>query len=227
MNQKTKILLKENNQFEQKNLSKESQNIMTDIVCYLRGSELTEYNQEIVRRDINDMIAEGERRGETAESVIGRDYQGFCEDIIKSFPKRTVAEKVLTAINQSTPAMSIILFIWLISKIVEVVIRKESIYNLHMTLGELLGNGILVVEAVIILKFITRMIFTNRIDSTRKLGIKKSLFLWLFLTAFIAVPVLLQTLIKSPSFLIVLPLAIILVLLPLLIGLVLDRVEKC
>lgn len=83
MNKKTKMLLKENNAFEKDNLSEHSQNVMTDIVCYLRGSDLSEYNQEVVRKDINYMIADGEKRGETVEIVVGTEFQNFCDEIIQ------------------------------------------------------------------------------------------------------------------------------------------------
>ena len=43
MNKKTKLLLKENNKLE-KTLTKESINVLTDIVVYLRGSNISEYS---------------------------------------------------------------------------------------------------------------------------------------------------------------------------------------
>lgn len=45
MNKKTKLLLKENNKL-QRSLSKDSISVLTDIVVYLRDSNISEYHQE-------------------------------------------------------------------------------------------------------------------------------------------------------------------------------------
>ena len=94
MNIKTKKLLKENNKFE-KNLSKESNEILTDIVVYLRGSAISEYHQEEVRRDISQMLFDGEKRNESVRDIIGEDYKSFCDEIVKSFPPRSKIERFL------------------------------------------------------------------------------------------------------------------------------------
>lgn len=83
MNQRTKSLLQENNQTE-KQLSDASQQVLTDIVVYLRTAPISMYRQEIVRRDITRMLLDGEARGDNASSVIGNDYQAFCDSVIAS-----------------------------------------------------------------------------------------------------------------------------------------------
>ena len=45
MNKQTKELLKENNELE-KTLDKETVDILTDIVVYIRGARISEYNQK-------------------------------------------------------------------------------------------------------------------------------------------------------------------------------------
>ena len=80
MNKATKQLLEDNNRRE-KQLSPENQKVLTDIVAYLRGSSAPMYRQEQVHQDILDMLLEGEQRGQTAEEVIGEDYQSFCDEI--------------------------------------------------------------------------------------------------------------------------------------------------
>ena len=77
MNQRTKALLHENNQTE-KQLSPAAQQILTDIVVYLRTAPISLYQQETVRRDITRMLLDGEARGAAAQEVIGNDYQAFC-----------------------------------------------------------------------------------------------------------------------------------------------------
>ncbi len=223
MNKKTKMLLNENNKFEKYNLSEHSKNVMTDIVCYLRGSDLSEYNQEVVRRDIDYMLSDGEKRGETAELVVGREYQAFCDEIVKSFPKRTIAEKIISNVNDITSAISIIAFIWLFVKVTQSIVERTSIFYLQITMGEIIGNIIAVIEAKIIFNYITRKVFDE--TNIKKNKIKYFLHSWLKLTLLLIIPVCFYVFLKSPSFPIVMPAALSIVLIPLLIGYILDKIE--
>lgn len=76
MKRNEKELRRENNLLE-KQLSKENQAILTDIVVYLKSFDISEYRVEIVRQDITNMILEGERRNLRTEDVIGPDYKAF------------------------------------------------------------------------------------------------------------------------------------------------------
>lgn len=223
MNKKTKMLLKENNKFEDNNLSEHSKNVMTDIVCYLRGSDLSEYNQEVVRRDIDYMLSDGETRGETAELVVGRDYQAFCDEIVKSFPKRTTSEKIISNINDITSAISVIAFIWLFVKVTQSIVEGNSIFHLQITLGEIIGNIIAVIEAKVIFNYITRKTFNEFNIKENKM--KFFFHSWLKLTLLMIIPVCFFVFLRSPSFPIVMPVAVCIVLIPLLIGYILDKVE--
>lgn len=92
MSRRRKQLLAGNNRMEKK-LTEESCAVLTDIVVYLRGSDISCYEQEKVRRDITQMLIDGEHRGDDAGSVIGEDYQTFCDSVIAEIPKRTLREK--------------------------------------------------------------------------------------------------------------------------------------
>lgn len=223
MNKKTKVLLKENNEFEKDNLSERSKNVMTDIVCYLRGSDLSEYNQEIVRRDINCMISDGEKRGETPELVVGTEYQEFCDEIIKSFPKRTMGEKVIEYVNTLTVSVSVIAFIWLIGKVIQAMMSGTSVFFLHISMGEIVGNVIAVIEAELAFKHITHRVFLESYQV--KSEFKKFLCLWLELMVLIIIPMCFYVLLNSPTFLVSLPVAVGFIVLPLLLGYILDLVD--
>ena len=69
MRKKTKRLLEENNQAEAA-LNEQGKKLLTDIVVYLRGSRITTWEQEQVRRDITQMLLDAQARGEQAEAVI-------------------------------------------------------------------------------------------------------------------------------------------------------------
>lgn len=88
MSKRTKELLRDNNAWEKENLSAENQQLMTNIVTYIRSAAISEYEQELVRRDVMAMLAAGEREGRSAEEVIGDDAQAFCDEVIAALPPR-------------------------------------------------------------------------------------------------------------------------------------------
>lgn len=87
-------LRKENNT-QDKGLSKENNSAMTDIVCYLRASNLCEYDIEMIRKELIGMILEAQLRGETFSHVVGDDYKGFCRELMKNGRQKTLYEKIL------------------------------------------------------------------------------------------------------------------------------------
>lgn len=69
MNKKAKKLAKENEKLD-KNISEESSEKYIDMVVYIRGSQLSDYNQEVVRQDIINMIIDGENRGDSIDTIV-------------------------------------------------------------------------------------------------------------------------------------------------------------
>ena len=221
MNKKTKALLNENNAYDEKYLSESCRNVMTDIVCYLRGSNLSEYHQETVRRDIHYMLVDGESRGETPEVIIGGDYQQFCDEIIKSFPEPTWSEKLRREVHETTLSFSIIAFIWLVGKLVEAVIKNTSLFQLSLTLGELIGGLIIVIAVKVIMNDLTRNVFLKSHASDNKY--KNGFFLWAKLTVLLTTPILCTVFLKSPSISIHLPVVVGIIIMLLVVGFVLDN----
>lgn len=64
MNSKTKKLNKQNNILDRQ-ISKKNQSIFTDMICYLRGSNISEYDIEVVRQDLTEMVLSAQKRGES------------------------------------------------------------------------------------------------------------------------------------------------------------------
>ena len=112
MNRKTKKLLQENNLLEGQ-LTPENNRTMTDLIVYLRASNTTAYQQECVRRDITEMVLEGQRRGETMEAVIGEDYKAFCDAVLSEVPKRTAGQRILSALGCGCLYVDVLAVIWL------------------------------------------------------------------------------------------------------------------
>ena len=97
MSRRVKDILKENNELE-KQLSDDGKKVLTDIVVYLRGVPVSMYEQEKVRRDITQMLIDGEKRGNSSKEVIGEDYREFCDSIVAEIPHMSIKEKVLVFI---------------------------------------------------------------------------------------------------------------------------------
>ena len=221
MNKKTKALLNENNAYDEKYLSESCRNVMTDIVCYLRGSNLSEYHQETVRRDIHYMLVDGESRGETPEVIIGGDYQQFCDEIIRSFPEPTWSEKLRREVHEITFSFSILALIWLVGKLVEGFIKNTSLFQLSLTLGELIGGLIIVVAVNFIVNDLTRNVFLKSNASDKKH--KNAFLLWAKLTVLLTTPILCILFLKSPAFSIYLPIAVGIIIMLLVVGFILEN----
>lgn len=63
MSREARLLRKKNNARD-KEISPENEEIYTNMVVYMRSSDITEYNQEKVREDLINMIVDGQNRGE-------------------------------------------------------------------------------------------------------------------------------------------------------------------
>ena len=113
MNRKTKQLLTANNELE-KELTAENGRAMTDIVVYLRAANITEYQQELLRRDITEMVLAGQRRGDAMEAVIGADYKAFCDAVLSEVPERTGRQRLLSAVGSACLYVDILAVIWLV-----------------------------------------------------------------------------------------------------------------
>ena len=68
MRRKTKLLLQENNRAEEA-LSAKGRELLTDIVVYLRGSRVSTWEQELVRRDITEMLLDAEARADACDAL--------------------------------------------------------------------------------------------------------------------------------------------------------------
>ena len=199
MNIKTKKLLKEKNKFE-KNLSKESNEILTDIVVYLRGSAISEYHQEEVRRDISQMLFDGEKRNESVRNIIGEDYKSFCDEIVKSFPPRSKKERFLEWLSTILQSSSILSLIWLCSSTLTSILGKNStfsIYKLPLTLGQIISGIFIIFFSVSIVSYVCKKAF----DKSKEINNVKSFFIaWLILFIIFCIFLLINYFLKTVLF---------------------------
>ena len=162
MNKTTKQLLEENNRRGEQ-LTPENQKILVDIVAYLRGSSASTYQQELVHRDILDMLQEGEARGQTAAQVIGEDYQTFCDEILAELPKRSMKQRIVYALSIVSLSAAVLLSIWLVFRLFGAPFQNRPFTPwLPMTLGQFLGGIMLIAYSYGLVERICRSSFEDR-----------------------------------------------------------------
>ena len=161
MNKRARILRNENNRFEEK-LSKETNDVLTDIVVYIRSTSISEYDQERVRRDIGEMLFEGERRGMSAAEIIGDDYKAFCDAVMCEVPKLSKAQRVMTAVQEVLAGVIVLLAIWTVFSPIIQLIKKEPWYLLPLRLSDLITATVIVAAAVLIVVYIPKNVFTPK-----------------------------------------------------------------
>ena len=167
MSRRVKEMLKENNELEQQ-LSDEGKKVLTDIVVYQRGVPVSMYEQEKVRRDITQMLIDGEKRGTSSKEVIGEDYREFCDSIVAEIPHMSRKEKVLVLIRDTLPALIVLLVIWCAGRLAEVLAGVLPSFNCPVTLGNLLGGILLLAGAEGLIALLTKYAF----DSSRSFNMK-------------------------------------------------------
>lgn len=215
MNKKTKRLL-ENNNCREKALSQESQAVMTDLVVYLRGQNISMYHQEEVRWDIQEMVLEAENRGETIAQVIGEDYQTFCDEIVAALPPRTWKERVLDALETLLPAVAILAALWVGFSLLTAAIQGASLLRLSLSLGQGLTYAVILFAAWALVTYVCRTSFRRGNETREKVVLGLA-------AAGVVVLVLLENLLTWPAVTVPLPGAALMVAVPLLLYFFLSR----
>jgi len=167
---KVKELQRQNNELDE-NINLENQGIFTDMICYIRGADISDYNQELVRRDLIEMVLSAQERGESLNNLIGGDFKEFCDNVIASLPPRTIKEKMLIALNVFCIGLSIfvtssIVFSKDTFALLQGLLAKETVnYNIPVTLGTMVTSVILLIFSVIIVEAITKNPLKKQISS--------------------------------------------------------------
>lgn len=111
MSKRTRMLRNESEQMSEK-ISKDGRKVLEDMTLYIRGVDISVYDQERVCRDITQMILDGEQRGDPASSVIGEDYKVFCDSVLEEIPRLTAGQKVMMTIRDMCGAMAVLSLLW-------------------------------------------------------------------------------------------------------------------
>lgn len=161
MSKRTKELLRANNALDAQ-LNKDNQQMMTNIVVYIRSAAISEYEQELVRRDVMAMLAAGEREGRSAEEVIGDDAQAFCDEVIAALPPRPAGERALDALRTGLLAFVVLALCWSVFSAVDAIAEQHWPY-FSLTVGDVISQALIFVTAFIIFRGISHHTFDDKL----------------------------------------------------------------
>lgn len=153
MSKQVRQLLKENNEME-KLLSEEGRSVMTDIVVYLRGAGISDIDQEQVRRDIMQMLIDGEARGVSPDEVVGEDYRVFCDNIVAEIPRLGRKEKLLGIVRDTLLGMTALTVIWCCKCVLDYLAGGEKTPVFPVTAGNLIAAVLILAAANIIILYL-------------------------------------------------------------------------
>ena len=171
-----RTMMEENNRISRM-LSSGGQALETDIVVYLRGSSASEYQQELVRRDILQMMLDGEARGDSMEEVLG-DGKSFCDALLAELPPPTFREKALGKAGAAGLYLGILSAIWSVTALVQALVEKSWPY-LPVSLGSVLNCVFIPTAAWALVLYICRTSFAKDHSAKGVSAGRKALLLFL------------------------------------------------
>lgn len=172
MSNKLEELRKLNNKLDKK-INEENQPLFTDMICYIRGANISALSQEIVRQDLSEMVLSAQSRGENISDVIGGDFKEFCDEVISNLPPRTAKEKWIERLDIFCSCMPVlgtinIVFSLDFRNIINNIILKQSVnYNIGVSVGMIIFIFVIMIAAVFIVDRITKNALKRERDSNR------------------------------------------------------------
>lgn len=160
MNREFKRLLQNNNKAEEK-IYDDNNKIYSDMIVYLRGSDMTEYNQELVRQDLIQMILDGQERGDDIQKVIGNNYKEICDEIIEAMPKKTTKEKVSDILELTFSATWIMGAIFIVKAIVENFWGTNNNWRFILSVGNIINMVMIIITTNVVVNYTCKTAFNN------------------------------------------------------------------
>lgn len=197
MKKETKELLKKNNENE-KQILEENDEIYTNMVVYLRGANISEYNQEKVREDLIAMILDGQERGDDIQKVIGENYKEICDEIIAEIPKKTVKENVMYALMLTLDIVWIVGVISVIKTLIIMLAKNSKDMTFVFSVGDLISWGMIVFVAYLVVYYICSTTFREKERETNK--VLSFIIIWFICCIILCAIILPSLLIKETIF---------------------------
>lgn len=151
----------------ERQLSKGNDEVFTDMICYLRSAPISEYDQELVRHDLLEMILSAQKRGQTIHEVTGQDYQTFCDDIIASLPVQSAKEKTSKLLPTTFLCLSILILIRLLTSqefflLVRDIFTGGTLnFQVAVSLGDLITSTVIIIASFATVHFIGKTSFQS------------------------------------------------------------------
>lgn len=155
-----KELLKQNNKRE-KMINKSNTDLYTEMIIYMRGSDIDKYGQELVRADLIEMIIGGQERGDDIKKIMGGNYKQICDEIINTFPKKTKRQKFMGILNISLSSIWILVGISVLQTIIINFTKGNKMHSYELSLGNLLNMIILIVITNGIINYLCKNTFAK------------------------------------------------------------------
>lgn len=161
---KAKKLNRQNNQLDAQ-IWPENQQIYTDMICYIRSAAIPDYEIELVRQDVIEMILSAQSRGETLDTVFAEGYQQFCDDVIAAIPPKTAKQKFLDALDVVFTCLPFLIGVRLIVTrdfllILRAIVTQSPInWNISVSLGSMISMLALILAAAVVVQLICKNSF--------------------------------------------------------------------
>ena len=155
------MLRNENLRFSE-NLTDRNNKIFTDIVIYLRVSNLNEESQEEIISDILRMFLDCQENDKPIENMIGQDYKQFTDNIILAMnPKVSIMNKVKEYSKIAIMGFCILLTIDFIFEYLPKMIKEgfNLNYQYSIELGTIIKYIIIMIAACAIFDYIGKNSF--------------------------------------------------------------------
>lgn len=163
-NKQMKELRRINNKLDKK-LSPENDAVLTDMVVYLRVANISEYNQEVIRHDLLEMVLSAQERGEHISTVIGEDYKSFCDNIVANVPRLTFKDKLIEMMDIVLLSASILGLILIVTSkdtfymVRDLIAGTPANYEISLSLGLLVSFGLIIFAAIFMMNYIGKTSF--------------------------------------------------------------------
>lgn len=164
---KTKELNRKNNLLDQQ-IWENNQEIYGNMICYIRGADISDHEVEMVRQDLIEMILSAQSRGEDISSLFHGDYKQFCDDVIDAIPPKTKKEKIVYTLDIVFLCLSILVGIHIfISKefigILKALFTHSAIdWTISVSLGSMISAVVITAASVIVVQRICKRSFVEK-----------------------------------------------------------------
>lgn len=186
---RSKELLLQNEKRE-KLLTEENTKVLTDMIVYLRGSNITELNQELVRADLIEMVLDAQERGDDIQTVFGGKYKEICDEIISAFPQKTRKQKLLDKLDIVFACMMALSVIAALRGLLGIAVKAHGAF-MPISLGDLINTVLISAGVVVVMEYYMKTVFAA--EEGEESDKRKFFKRWIVIAVLLMIPYLVGT----------------------------------